>query len=332
MMNGPSDMTRRDALKRVMALGAGLGAGSVARPEALWAHQGALRAMLPSGKLLTKPIPSSGEEVPVVGIGTARNHWATGNVEPLREVIREFTRIGGKVIDTAPSYGEAETALGTLITELHNREQLFIATKVDAGEQGRAAIEAQIAQSKQRIQTDRFDLLQVHNLNGVQVVLPLLREMKQAKQIRYYGITTTNPGDYGQVEQLLRDETFDVLQIDYTIYQQGQGSWGNRDVEERILPLAKDRGVAVMVAYPFGRGEFLKKFSTEKLPEWAAELGITSWAQFALKYVVSHPAVLCANPGTSNPKHIVDNLGAATGQFLDDAARRRMAAYVDSIP
>ncbi len=312
-------VSRRDALKTVLGFGAGLALG----PRTLWSDDRRFNAAHALRPLLTKPIPSSGEELPVVGIGTARGAWRSGDdTAQVKEVVADFVRTGGKVIDTAPSYGSAEQVLGTLMTELKNRDRIFVATKVDAGDSGREAALAQFAASKKRLGTDHVDLLQVHNMAGVEEILPVFRELKQAKQIRYLGVTTTRPGQYDLVETVLRQGPIDFLQINYAI--------DDRQAEKRILPLAKDRGVAVLTAMPFGNGRFFERFSEKPLPDWAKEAGIGSWAQFALKYVVANPAVVCAIPGTSRAKHLVDNLGAAEGKFLDEKTRQRMAAFVDA--
>jgi aryl-alcohol dehydrogenase-like predicted oxidoreductase len=313
-------MNRRDAIRGLIGAGAGLALGGTS----LWADSGDLAAGMYTAQLLTKPIPSTGEQLPIIGIGTARRYdVATSEAEmaPLREVIRRLPEIGGTLVDTAPSYGAAEDVLGNLIGEVGNRDRLFLATKVGRGREGRAQGIAEIERSKQRLRTDRFDLLQVHNLGGVGDMLPVLREMKQAGQIRYLGVTTTSRQQYGEVERLLRTEPMDFLQIDYAI--------DNRGVEERILPLAQDQGVAVLTALPFGRGRVFEAFGDQPVPEWAAELGIQSWAQFALKYIVSHPAVTAAIPGTARPEYLVDNLGTAGGSLPDEATRRRMAQLID---
>jgi aryl-alcohol dehydrogenase-like predicted oxidoreductase len=321
MSEKPRSITRRDALKGIMGAGAGLALGG----SMLWAAPWESRQGVRSANLITKPIPSSGEQIPVIGIGTARRYDVAASAEdlaPLREVVRQFPRMGGRLIDTAPSYGAAEDVLGNLMSELGNREEIFLATKVGRGREGRAAGIAEIERSKQRLRTDRFDLLQVHNLGGVNDMLPVLREMKDAGQIRYYGVTTTSQQQYGELERLLQNERMDFLQIDYAI--------DNRRVEDRILPLAADRGVAVLTALPFGRGRVFEAFGDQPIPPWAADYGIESWAQFALMYIVSHPAVTAAIPGTARPDYLADNLGTAAGRLPDEATRRRMAALVDS--
>ena len=314
-------LTRREAIRIGVGVGAGLALGRLPLDAAL-ARSGE-RALYQG--LITKPIPSSGERIPVVGIGTARRYdvgASEGERAPLREVIRNLPDLGGRFVDTAPGYGHAETVVGELITEAGNRDQIFLATKVGAGRRSVEAAREEIERSRERLHSNCFDLLQVHNLGGVNEVLPILREMKQDGHIRYYGITTTSARAYDQVVRLLRSEEMDFLQVDYAI--------DNRGVEERILPLAADRGVAVLTALPFGRGRVFRVFGDLPIPGWAAELGITSWAQFALKYNVSHPAVTCSIPGTATLAYLRDNLGAAAGELPDAATRERMAALVET--
>lgn len=319
MSHGES-ISRRTAIRRVVGYGAALAMGSTAALTTdVWSSHG-IRSL----DLLSKPIPSSGERLPLVGIGTARRYDVASSeaeLAPLREVVRQLPGLGGRLIDTAPSYGRAEDVVGQLMAEVGNRDQIFLATKVGQGRAGRAEGLAEIERSKQRLRTDRFDLLQVHNLGGVREMLPILREIKEAGTIRYLGVTTTSPQQYAELEGLLRSEPMDFVQVDYAI--------DNREVEERILPLALDQGVAVLTALPFGRGRVFEAFGEDPVPDWAAELGISTWAQFALKYIISHPAVISAIPGTARPEYLVDNLGAAQASLPDEATRRRMAALVD---
>ena len=313
-------ISRRDALR--MALG--VGAGLALHPRDLWAHEAGWEGLQPA-KLVTKPIPSSGERLPVIGIGTARRYdvpASDANLAPLREVVRNFTRLGGKLIDTAPAYGNAEPVVGNLVAQVGNRKQLFLATKVGRGGQGVQAGRAELQQSLKQLKVDKVDLMQVHNLNGVNEMLPVLREWKEAGKTRYIGVTCTSKERYSEVERLLRTQRMDFLQVDYAI--------DNRDVEQRILPLAQERGVAVLVALPFGRGRVFRAFDKQPVPAWAQALGIKTWAQFALKYIVSHPAVTVAIPGTAKMEYLTDNLAAARGPMPDAAARRRMAALVEA--
>lgn len=312
MSHGNRFLNRRDALKLGLAASATLALG----PNALFA-QGS------SGELLSKPIPSSGERIPLIGIGTARRYDVAATEEelaPLREVLRNFPGMGGKLIDTAPSYGNAETVVGNLLAELGIRDQIFLATKVGAGRQGRAAGLAEMQGSLERLQTDHFDLLEIHNLAGTAEMLPLLREWKQEGKIRYYGITTTSKEQYAELAGFMRSEPLDFIQVDYAI--------DNRSAEDLLLPLAQERGIAVLTALPFGRGRVFDAFGDTPVPEWAAELGIETWAQFALKFNVSHPAITAAIPGTARPEYLVDNFNASRGILPDAATRQRMADLV----
>ena len=278
-------------------------------------------------ELVHKAIPSSGKTLPVIGIGTARR-YDVGESEaeraPLHEVLAEFTNMGGRVIDTAPTYGRAEQVSGELVRAIGNREQLFIATKVSLrGRSGRAAGIAQMEQSMRRFGTERIDLMQVHNLNDWRTQLALMREWRAAGRLGYVGITTSFPRQYQEFEQVMRDESLDFIQVDYAI--------DNRDAEQRILPLAADRGMAVLINLPYSRGRVFSKVKGHALPPWAAEFDAQSWGQFFLKFVVSHPAVTCAIPGTAKMEYLLDNLGAARGRLPDAAMRTRMQAFFDSV-
>ncbi|HVE71062.1 MAG TPA: aldo/keto reductase [Thermoanaerobaculia bacterium] len=277
----------------------------------------ALPARAAKQKLLTRKIPSSGEPLPLVGIGTARRFDVSTpeQREPLMAVLEELPRLGGKLVDTAPSYGVAESVVGELVAKIGNRKQLFIATKVGAGRNGVEAGVAEMNQSLQRLKS--IDLMQIHNLAGVDVMLPVLRKWKDEKRIRYTGISTSNAKQYEQLEAIMKAEKLDFIQVDYAI--------DNRAAEERILPLALDRGIAVLTNLPFGRGRVLQAFAGKPVPEWAQGLGIKTWAQFALKWVVSHPAVTSAIPGTAKLEYLRDNLGAARGPLPDPATRKKMS-------
>ena len=276
------------------------------------------------GALITKAIPVTGERLPVVGIGTARR-FDVGPDAPeravLREVLRTLPKLGGTLVDTAPSYGRAESVIGELVEEIGNRDQLFIATKVGAGRNGLKAAIEEMEGSFARLRTDRFDLLQVHNLAGVDEVLPVLREWKADGRIRYLGMSTSFEGQYDDFVRVMEREALDFIQVDYAI--------DNRGAEARILPLAAERGMAVLTNLPFGRGRVFDAFGDTPLPDWARGLGIETWAQFSLKWVVSHPAVTCAIPGTATMKYLKDNLGAAVGPMPDAETRERMAAFIE---
>lgn len=276
--------------------------------------------------LIQKKIPSSGEAIPIIGIGTARRYEdvkSDTEKAPLRETLRQFQALGGKVIDTSPSYGSAEAVVGELVDGLKVRASLFLATKVSLRKVGREAGIAQIEQSFKRLRTDKIDLIAVHNLRDTHSQLRTLREMKQAGRIRYVGITTSFDRQYGEFEQVIGKEPLDFIQVDYAL--------DNRDAGERIIPLAGDRGIAVMINLPFGRGRLFKAVQGKKLPEWAGEFDCQSWPQFFLKYIVAHPAITCAIPGMAKPEYVVDNLGAARGRLPDAATRRRMEQFIDSL-
>ena len=282
------------------------------------------RLLAQGTSLIQRKIPSTGESLPVIGIGTARRYEAvTTEAEraPLREVLRQFKEMGGRVIDTAPSYGTAETVVGDLVAELKIRESLFIATKL--GARGRDAGIEQLEQSFKRLRTPTIDLIAVHNLQDTQTQLRTLRQWKQAGRIRYVGITTSFERQHPEFEQTMRAEALDFIQVDYAL--------DNRKADQRILPLAADRGMGVMINLPFGRGRLFTAVQGKSLPPWASEFDCSSWAQFFLKYIVSHPAVTCAVPGTAKVEYLVDNLGAARGRLPDAAMRRRMESFIDGL-
>ena len=314
MSHGNRFLNRRDAIKLGLAAGATLALS----PQALLAQAS-------ESDLLTKPIPSTGERIPLIGIGTARRYDVASTeaeLEPLREVLRNFPSLGGKLIDTAPSYGNAEVVVGALMAELGIRDQIFLATKVGEGRSGRAAGIAEMEASLERLQTDHFDLLEIHNLAGTADMLPVLKEWKQEGKIRYLGITTTSERQYEELARFMRSEPLDFIQVDYAI--------DNRSAEELILPLAQERGIAVLTALPFGRGRVFDVFGDTPIPEWAAELGIETWAQFSLKFNVSHPAITAAIPGTSRLDYLYDNFSASRGVLPDAAMRQRMASLIDN--
>jgi aryl-alcohol dehydrogenase-like predicted oxidoreductase len=304
-------MNRRELLRAAIGVGV-----SVFLPSA------DLRAQ--TAPLIQRKIPSTGESLPVIGIGTARRYESvTTEAEraPLREVLRQFKEMGGKVIDTAPSYGTAETVVGDLTAELKIRGSLFIATKL--GAHGRDAGTEQVEQSFRRLRTPTIDLIAVHNLQDTQTQLHILRQLKQAGRIRYVGITTSFERQHPEFERTMKAEALDFIQVDYAL--------DNRKADQRILPLAADRGVGVMVNLPFGRGRLFRAVQGQPLPPWAGEFDCASWAQFFLKYIVSHPAVTCAVPGTAKVEYLADNLGAARGRLPDAAMRRRMERLIDGL-
>jgi aryl-alcohol dehydrogenase-like predicted oxidoreductase len=274
--------------------------------------------------LLHKLIPSSGQTLPAIGLGTARR-WeevrTDAELVPLRETLRAFNEAGGTVIDTSPTYGTAEAVVGRLVAELGVRDKLFLATKVSIT--GREAGERQIAQSFATLRTDRIDLVAVHNLRDTETHLRTLRDLQQAGRMRYVGVTTSFENQHEALADLIGRERLDFLQVDYAL--------DNRGADRRILPLAQERGIAVMLNLPFGRGRLFRAVQDKPLPPWAAEFECGSWAQFFLKYLVSHPAVTCAAPGMAKPEYVRDNLQAAQGRMPDQATRRKMEAFIDEL-
>ena len=272
---------------------------------------------------ILKKIPSSGEMIPPVGIGT--NRYGVGaspqDRAPLRATLKKFVELGGSLIDTAPVYGNSEEVLGDLIAEEGIRDQLFLATKTDM--RGRVTGADSYQESLDRLQTDRVELMQVHNLLNAEQELAAMREWKQAGQIKYIGITTSRSTQFAEMERFMSTEPMDFVQLNYSL--------DDRTAAERLLPLAADRGIAVMVNLPFGRGSLFSKSSNRPLPEWAAEIDCASWGQFFLKYIISHPAITCAIPGTRKEHHVIDNLGAASGRLPDKGLRKRQEQFFDTL-
>ena len=271
--------------------------------------------------ILQRPIPSSRETLPAVGLGTWRAFDVGASAAeraPLEAVLRRLVELGGRVVDSSPMYGAAESVVGDLATKLKITDTLFLATKVWTSGQ-RAGVE-QLEQSLRRLRTRRLDLMQIHNLLDWRTHLRTLREWKEAGRIRYLGVTHYTVSGYDELERVLSDETLDFVQINYSL--------GEREAERRILPLAHDRRVAVIVNRPFLDGALFRDVRGRALPPWAAELGCESWAQFFLKWILAHPAVTCVIPGTSRPEHVADNMKAGVGILPDSATRERMSALV----
>lgn len=289
------------------------------------ALSGAIAEAADSLPAITKPIPATGEKLPVVGLGTNRySVTAPDEIAARREVLENFPKLGAKVIDTARGYGESEVVIGKLLKELGNRDQIFLATKTPI--RGAPATgDGELELALQRLQTDRIDLLQIHNFNGIDALFPKLQEWKQARKVRYIGITTSTDDQYPQVLEALNKLKLDFLQIDYSI--------DNRGSEERILPLAKEKGVAVLTNVPLGgrRGSVLTKVAGKPLPAWAADYDVTSWAQLFLKYNISHPAVTAVIPGTTKLTHLKDNQLAGRGRLPDAAGRKKIEELWASI-
>jgi diketogulonate reductase-like aldo/keto reductase len=295
-------LTRREAARLIGASAAGLVLPiRTARAE--------------SDTMLTKAIPSSGETVPVIGLGTSRTFDVDpASAGPLREIIATFAKLGGSVIDSSPMYGRAEEVVGNLVAKLKLRDSLFLATKVWT--RGKDAGIASMERSFARFQTSRIDLMQVHNLVDTATQLATMREWKAEGRIRYVGVTHYEASAFPEVEKILRRETLDFLQINYSIME--------RTAEEKILPLAQERGVAVIVNRPFARGDLFSSVREKPLPDFAREFDCSSWAQFFLKWIIAHPAVTCAIPATDNARHLEDDMRGGMGRVPDAKLRQRM--------
>jgi len=304
----PLDTTRRKLL------------ATLAAAPLLLTAMGASQPVSPA----TRPIPSSGEALPLVGLGS----WISFNVgndkaarDASTEVIRSFFQAGGRLLDSSPMYGSAQEVIGYSLSKIGHYPELFAADKVwiSGSEKGRVQIE----KSRQLWGIERFDLLQVHNLLSWEDHLPTLFAIKASGKLRYVGITTSHGRRHGDMEQLMRSQPLDFVQLTYNLE--------DREAEQRLLPLALERGIAVIVNRPFQQGALLRRLARHQLPPWTAEIDCTSWAQFALKFVISHPAVTCAIPATSSVAHVLENMGAAMGRLPDKTMRTRMATYVDSL-
>ena len=250
-----------------------------------------------------------------MGLGTSDEFESTGeNIEQLREVLRLFIDLGGRLVDTAPGYGNAEQVLGNLMNDLGIIEKTFVATKVRT--RGRQSGESQFQTSERLLKKRPLDLIQVHSLVDVETQLDNQRRWKDAGRVRYIGITHSRVSAFKELEQLMRMEQLDFVQLNY--------SFTEPDAEERLLPLAADQGIAVIANRPFENGALFRRAKDKALPDWAADFDCESWAQFSLKYILAHPAVTCVIPATSNPLHLVDNMEAGTGRLPDEGMRSRM--------
>jgi len=274
--------------------------------------------------MLTRPIPAGGESLPVVGLGTYQSFdVGSGATErdPVKEVLRLFVAQGGKLVDSSPMYGPSESVVGDLSTELGVTKQLFMATKVWTS--GREAGTRQMEESFRRMKVERMDLMQIHNLLDWRTHLSTLKQWKAAGRIRYIGITHYHSGAYAELERLIKTKDFEFVQFNYSIAE--------REAEERILPLARDSGVAVIVNRPFAQASLFSRVRGKEVPAWAADFDCKSWGQFFLKYIISHPAVTCVIPATGKPQHLTDNMMAGIGRLPDAAMRRRMVTFMDDI-
>jgi aryl-alcohol dehydrogenase-like predicted oxidoreductase len=336
-MSGTNSLTHSLNRRRLLGLAAGAGA--------VWTLSPSLRAAARELPLITKAIPSSGERLPVIGLGTI--WYRDAQSDALRAVLKRLGELGGKLIDSAAAYGESEGVVGRAIKDLGTRDRLFLATKFNNGNtagpgsgvpQGAAQPGMQIPgppagvtrptpdgvggqasfeRSLARLQTDHLDLLQVHGLSGVDVLMPLMLQWKKAGRIRYVGVTTSSVQQHDELIAAMRQYPLDFVQVDYSL--------GNREAAQQVLPVALERKVAVLANLPLGRTALHQQAADRQLPPWAADYDIHSWAQYFLKYVVAHPAVTCAIPGTTNVQHLEDDLLAGRGRLPDAAARRRRA-------
>jgi diketogulonate reductase-like aldo/keto reductase len=308
-------MTRREAAKLIGASTAGL---------VLPIGTALSQAKGESSRMLTRTIPSSGEKLPVIGLGT----WNVFDVDltpenrrQLEEVMSLFVRRGGRVIDSSPMYGRAEGVIGELAAKLHLRDSLFIATKVWTS--GKEAGIQMMERSMERFQTKRIDLMQVHNLVDVETQMSSLREWKAKGRIRYTGITHSQARGFYEVERIMRSQKPDFVQINYSLMEPGAA--------QRILPLAQELRMAVIINRPFGGGGLFSRVRSRPLPDWAAEIDCRSWAQFFLKWIIAHPAVTCVIPATNNPRHMEDNMAAGLGRLPDTKMRQRMLEIASSL-
>jgi len=312
-------------ISRRQWMGMTLGAGTALamNPRLLLAAQEAV---------IQRAIPSSGERVPVIGLGSSATFAQVArseDVQKLKEVMQTLISNGGKLFDTAPGYGASEEVAGRIAQELGINKQVFWATKVNVAGRGGgkadpAAARAQIETSFKRFAVDRIDLIQVHNMSDVATQLPILKELKAAGRIKYIGVTTTFPDQYPLLERAMRTEPLDFVGLDYAI--------DNRDVEQTFLPLALERKIGVLAYLPFGRTSLFRRVGDRPLPDWAGEFDAKTWAQFFLKYVISHPAVTVVTPSTSQAKNMLDNLGGGIGRLPDESMRKRMTDFIDALP
>ena len=308
-------MTRREATRLIGVSAAGL---------CLPVRVSRAQAKAESSAMLTRAIPSSGEKLPVIGLGTWQAFdvdLTSDNRRQLGDVLSLFVKLGGRVIDTSPMYGRAEDVIGELATALGVQDRIFLATKVwtRGKENGIKSMERSMA----LLRAKRIDLMQVHNLVDVQTQLATLREWKTLGRIRYLGITHYEAGAFTDVEKIIRSERLDFVQINYSLME--------RAAEERLLPLAREREIAVIVNRPFGGGDLFSRTRSKPLPDWAAEFDCRSWAQFFLKWIVANSAVTCAIPATDKPRHLEDNIQAGIGLLPDAKMRQRMVELVSSL-
>lgn len=278
---------------------------------------------MPAATMLKRKIPSSGELLPVIGLGTWQTFDAGDDAtlrEPLKDVLKTLLDKGGSVVDSSPMYGSSEKVVGDLSTELSLNSKLFIATKVWTT--GKDEGIAQMNRSFNLLQRKQLDLMQIHNLVDWQVHLKTLRDWKEQGRVRYLGITHYTESAYSKIEDILKNNSVDFLQINYSML--------SRTAEQRLFPLAKEKGIAVIINQPFEEGALFQRVKGKTLPAWTSEFDCSSWGQFFLKFIVSHPAVTCVIPGTSKPHHMADNAGAGFGKLPDENQRQQMLRFIES--
>ncbi|MBR9988109.1 MAG: aldo/keto reductase [Gemmatimonadetes bacterium] len=322
--------TRREWLGLTLGAGAALAITPGCRP--VGASATAPVGTAASRNLITRAIPSTGERVPIVGLGSSATFSSVARSEDhdaLRGVLRTMIDGGATVFDTAPSYGASEEVAGAIAAELGITDRIFWATKVNVAGRGGAgadpaAARAQIEASFQKLRKPVIDLIQVHNLGDVPTQLGILQQLKAEGRIRYTGVTTTSAGRYGDLMNVMRNEPLDFIGIDYAV--------DNRGVEDEVLPLAAERRIGVLVYAPFGRTRLWARVADREVPAWASDFDATTWGQFFLKFAASHPAVTAVTPATSQPRNMADNLGAAMGRLPNEAQRRRMIELVEALP
>lgn len=311
---GNSKFSRRHLLQA-----GALASASLALSKTLFAADAAL-------PLITKPIPATSEKMPVVGIGT--NSFRDANFDELKATLKRMQELGGSLIDTAASYGESEGVIGRALAELGIRDKMFISTKFNAAGKGfgpdTVSGKESFERSLERLKVKSVDLLEVHSLNSLDDLMPVMQEYKRSGKIRYLGVTTFQNAEHDRMVEAMRKYPLDFIQIDYSL--------ANRSAAEKVFPLALERKVAVMINVPLGgrRGSLFQEVGSRELPKWAADFDAASWSQFFLKYVVSHPAVTCAIPGSTQVSHMEDNQAASRGRLPSAAQRKRMEEFWDN--
>ncbi len=309
-------LSRRALLK--LGAGAGLAAavGGGSRPESVQPP-----SRPPTQGMQMKTIPSSGQSVPAIGIGGRNFRSRDAEISVYRETLETFHRLGGRLVDTSPNYGDSEDVMGGIMRDLGIRDDVFLATKVDR-EDRESGIQ-RMEESFERLGGDSFDLMQVHNLRGTDVQLETMRAWKEQGRFRHIGVTTSSARQYEAFESVMRRHDLDFVQVNFAL--------GNRGAAERLLPLAQDRGMAVLVNLPFGRGRMFQVVGDRPLPDWAADIDAETWAQVFLKYVMAQPGCVIPIPGTTKPHHAVDNVGAAMGRLPDANMMREMERFIDPL-